>query len=116
MVKIHIKDLTLFCLIGIYPEERKKKQKLIFNITINACLKEPLDDEITNTIDYADVENKVAYLIENSDFFLIETLANEVAKIILNDKRIESVIVKIDKPNALKFSKAASVEIQKNRN
>ena len=49
-------------------------------------------------------------------FFLIETLANEVAKIILNDKRIESVIVKIDKPNALKFSKAASVEIQKNRN
>ena len=48
MVKIHIKDLTLFCLIGIYPEERKKKQKLIFNITINACLKESLDDEITN--------------------------------------------------------------------
>ena len=60
MVKINIKDLTLFCLIGIYPEERQKQtKKLIFNITINACLKESLDDEITNTIDYADVENKV---------------------------------------------------------
>ena len=115
MVKIYIKDLTLLSLIGIYPEERTNKQKLIFNISINANLNEVLDDEITNTIDYADVENKVVDLVENSNFFLIETLANEIAKMILLDKRIESVVVKIDKPNALKYSKAASVEIKKNK-
>ena len=55
MVKIYIVDLSVMCLIGIYPEERTKKQKLIFNIEIHSSLIDNSKDDITKTIDYSKI-------------------------------------------------------------
>jgi len=114
MVKIFIVDLNVTCLVGIYPEERIKKQKLVFNIEINSSINS-FKDDISDVIDYSKIENDIVLFVEKSNFFLIETLANEVASIVLNDKRIEWVRVRIDKPQALKYSKSAAVEIEKNK-
>ena len=74
MVKIYIVDLSVRCLIGIYPEERTKKQKLIFNIEIHSSSIDNSKDDITKTIDYSKIENDIVLFVENSNFFLIETL------------------------------------------
>ena len=50
MVKIYIVDLSVMCLIGIYPEERAKKQKLIFNIEINSSSIDCSKDDITKQL------------------------------------------------------------------
>ena len=115
MVKIYIVDLSVMCLIGIYPEERAKKQKLIFNIEINSSSIDCSKDDITKTIDYSKIENDIVLFVENSNFFLIETLANEIANNILKDWRVEFVRVRLDKPEALKYSKSAAIEIEKSK-
>ncbi|MBC8492619.1 MAG: dihydroneopterin aldolase, partial [Chloroflexi bacterium] len=38
MDRIYIADLTLHCIIGVFPEERREKQKLIINVTMDADL------------------------------------------------------------------------------
>ena len=115
MVKIYIVDLSIMCLIGIYPEERTKKQKLIFNIEIHSSSIDNSKDDITKTIDYSKIENDIVLFVENSNFFLIETLANEIANNILKDWRVEFVRVRLDKPEALKYSMSAAIEIEKRK-
>jgi dihydroneopterin aldolase/D-erythro-7,8-dihydroneopterin triphosphate epimerase len=112
MDKLFIRDLSLRCIIGIFDEERREKQDVIINIIIYADLKKACkSDDFNDTIDYKKIKKDIIAFAEKSSFFLIEKLAEEISIICLKDKRIQRVDITIDKPQALRFSKSAGIQI-----
>lgn len=116
MDKLIIKDLALRCIIGTFPEEREKQQDVIINITLYADLRKAgKSDTLEDTVNYKAVKQETRKFVEESDFQLIETLAAGIARIGLNDKRVEKVKVRVDKPGALRFAKLAAIVITRTR-
>lgn len=112
MDKIIISDLLLRCIIGVYDFERREKQDVLINIVLFTNTKKAgkLDD-INYAIDYKAVTKKVINMVLNSKFFLVEALAENIATICLESEKVEKVLVKVEKPGALRFSKKVGVEI-----
>ena len=113
---IHIRDLNLRCILGIYPDERRDKQDIVVNIVLYADLRAAgLSDRIEDTVDYKGVKKRVVALVEESSSFLVEHLAQRVAEACLEDSKVQAVRVTIDKPGALRFARSVAVEILRKR-
>ena len=68
--KIHIRDLSLQCIIGINNNERVEKQEVIINITLYVDMKKAcISDNIDDAVDYKKVKQSVVSLVESSSFF-----------------------------------------------
>ncbi len=116
MDQIHITDLQLRCIIGLYPEERREKQDVCLNITLFADLRQAgTSDDLHDSVDYKAVKQAVRRLVEDSQFLLVEKLAAEVAKLALGFSGVEKVRIRLDKPGALRFARSVAVEIERTR-
>ncbi len=113
--RIHIRDLTVECIVGVNPEERVQKQLIVINIALHTSLSRPgRSDALADTIDYKAVKLAVMREVEQSQFQLIERLAERIAEIALGFGAAR-VDVCIDKPGALRFARSVAVEISRTR-
>ena len=109
---IRIKNLRLRTIIGIYDWERTELQDVIINAEIEFDgAKAAGSDNIQDTIDYKIINKKIIEMVESSKLFLVEKLADTVLKIIMEDKKVKSAKVEIDKPGALRFTDSVSVTV-----
>lgn len=116
MDKIYIRDFALRCIIGLYPEERTKKQNVIINVTMTTDLRAAgQSDDLNETVDYKAIKLNILSFVENSSFNLIESLAEGIAAICLKDTKVQSATVTIDKPGALRFCRSVAVEVTRER-
>jgi dihydroneopterin aldolase/D-erythro-7,8-dihydroneopterin triphosphate epimerase len=114
--KIHIRDLGVRCVVGIYPEERREKQDVIINVTLHTDLRAAgRTDRIEDTLDYKGIKKRIVAMVEQCSPFLIERLAECVAQICLEDPRVHRVDVTVDKPGAMRFARSVAVEIARKR-
>ena len=112
--QIHIRELTTRCIVGINDEERVKKQDIIIGITLDTDLRAACrSDCIDDTVDYKAIKQKVIAMVEKSNFFLVERLAQAIADLCLEDERVQGVHVSVDKPGALRFTRSVAVEIHR---
>lgn len=110
--RIQIRDLSLRCVIGLNDWEREKRQDVVVSVTLHIDLSRAGEsDQIEDTIDYKRVKDRIVGLVEDSQFRLIERLAEGIAAIGLEDPRVERVDVSLDKPGALRFTRSVAVEI-----
>ena len=110
--RLHIRDLSLRCIIGINPDERENKQDVLINITLYADLSEACGtDHIEDTVDYKKIKKSVVAMVEDSAYFLVERLAQRIVEICLNSSRVRRVDVLVEKPGALRFARSVGVEI-----
>jgi len=116
MDKIYIRDLALRCITGLYPEERENKQDVVINVVMETDLRAAgKSDDLNDTVDYKTIKLNILDFVENSDYQLIESLAEGIAGICLADSKIQSATVTIDKPGALRFAKSVAVEVTRTR-
>ncbi len=114
--RIYIRDLEVRCIVGVNREERREKQDITVNITLHADLSTACKtDRIEDTVDYKGVKKRVLALVEGSQCFLVEHLAEKVAQVCLEDPMVQRVEVAIDKPGALRFARSVAVEIVRER-
>jgi D-erythro-7,8-dihydroneopterin triphosphate epimerase len=112
MNKIHIRDLALRCVIGVFPEERTERQDILLNIALSCDFGRSVDtDRLEDTVDYKALTKRIIALVEASEFRLLEALADRVAGICLEDPRVNRATVCIDKPGALRFARSVAVEV-----
>lgn len=113
---IHITDLSLRTIVGVNDWERKKPQDVVINIAIEF---DPSDavksDRLEDTVDYKRVKRRVISLVEKSRFGLIERMAYEILREILSHNRVVAATVRVDKPQALRFTRSVSVEMHAER-
>ncbi len=114
---IFIRDLLVRCIVGIRPEERRKPQDAIFNITLSAdCSRAAATDNIEDAVDYSTLKKKIVEFAEASSYNLVETLAEKVAGLCLADGRVTAAEVAVEKPTALRFARTVGVRIYRERN
>ena len=113
---VFIKDFIVEEIIGFYEHEKIKKQKIKFNIVLNIYQNYIPDDEnIKSIVDYEKIANKLENLIKSKKYNFLESLAEDSFVKIFEDKRIGSVLIKIEKPEAIKSAKSVGVEVFKTR-
>ncbi len=116
MAKIVIKDLEVQTIIGIYPHERKKKQKVFITISYSYdSEKAQKSDNIADTVDYDILKQKILTHVSSSKYFLIERLASMILEIVMQNKTINEATIIVTKPKALKEAQSVSIELHAQR-
>ena len=113
---VFIKDFIIEEIIGIHEHEKIKKQKIKFNIVLNVNQSSVPDEKDINTIvDYEKITNKLENLTKRKKYNFLESLAEDSFEEIFEDSRINSVTIKIEKPEAIKNAGSVGVEVFKTR-
>ncbi len=114
--QIHIADLLLRTIIGINAEERRDRQDVLVNIVLYTDTRRAGEtDDINDAVNYRTLAKRVIHLVENSQFYLIEKLAAEIAALCLDDPQVERARVTVEKPGALRFARSVGVTIERSR-
>lgn len=113
---IEIRDLLVRCIIGINESERENKQDVLINIVLWANLRPAAaTDRIEDTVNYRTLTKQIIEHVENSRYFLVETLAERIAEICLREPRVRHVRVSVEKPGALRFARSVGVTVRRRR-
>ena len=113
---IFIKDFIIHEIIGIHDYEKEKKQKIKFNIVIDVNQNTlPNEKDLRSIINYENITKKLENLVKNKKYNFLESLAEDSFVEIFKDKRINSVKIKIEKPDAIRNASSAGIEIFKSR-
>ena len=113
---VFIKDFIIQEIIGIHKHEKTEKQKIKFNIVVDVNQNTvPDEQDIKSIVNYEKITNKLENLAKNKKYNFLESLAEDSFKEIFEDKRINSVKIKIEKPDAIKNADSVGVEVFKNR-
>jgi D-erythro-7,8-dihydroneopterin triphosphate epimerase len=114
--KIYIRDLSIRCIIGVNQDERTEKQDVVINVVLfTDTRKAGQTDDLDDSVDYKKVKKTILSLVESSEFLLIEKLADEIAKVCLDDLKVQKVSVTVDKPGVLRYTRSVAVEIVRTR-
>ncbi len=114
--QIHIRELKFRCIIGVNEDERHEKQDVAVNVTLWAdLLRACRTDCIADTVDYKALKKQILATAEQSRFNLIEALAERIADLCLQDRRVRQARVSVEKPAALRFARTVAVEITRVR-
>lgn len=114
--QILINDLFLRTIIGVNDDERTNRQDVLINLCLDVdTRKAGKSDDIADAVNYKTIAKKVIELVETSNFFLVEHLADEIAQVCLREPRVSRVKVRVEKPAALRFARSVGVAIERTR-
>ena len=114
--QIHIRDVECDCVIGVNAHERDHRQRIVINITLACDLAAAgASDRLADTVDYKALKDRIIEFVGSSAYFLIERLAEELARMCLEDGRVLSSTVTIDKPGALTGARSVAVQVERTR-
>lgn len=114
MDRILISDLAARCIIGVNEDERREKQDVLINLTIYTDIRAAArSDSLEDAVDYRDVRTHVVEMVEGSQYYLLEALAEAIAGVCLEHPAVLKVGVRVDKPSALRFARSVGVEIER---
>ncbi len=113
---VFLRGLTFVTIIGVLPEERYQPQPLVVDATLTVDLAPAAESgDLSDTVDYAGICSEVEAHCHSAQAFLLETLADELARLILNDVRIQSVTLRLTKPRAVEKADGVGNEITRHQ-
>jgi len=116
MDKIFIHALKTEAIVGIFDWERQVKQTVIVDIEISADItKAARSDSIDDTLNYKRIAKRVLAFVEASNFHLVETLAEHIAMLLLEEFGVAWVGLSLSKPGAIRSSRDVGVKLERNR-
>ena len=114
--KVLIKDLELKMLIGIHNFEKKKKQRVRFNLFINIDQNLfPNDNDLKSIVNYEQVIKTIKRITAKKHYPLLETLAEKIFSKLFENLRIKKILLRIEKLDVIKNTTSVGVEIEKTR-
>lgn len=120
---IRVDDLSVDCVVGVYPHERNASQPLRVDLELTLDTEECATREsVAHTVDYAAISAQVVFVLRTGRFRLLETAAHTLAKLLLappapGEARagVEEVTIRLRKPGALRGFAVPSLEISRHR-
>ena len=110
--QIILKGIISECIIGINDYERKNKQKVIVDITIFHDFLN-LDDDIEKTVNYSDIYKFTKKFISGTNYNLIETLGNNLAKKLIKKFNIKKIKIELFKPSVYEKDETVSIKLER---
>lgn len=111
---VYIKELEVETVIGIYDWERKIRQRVNLDLEMGTDIrKAAASEDIERTLNYKTVSKRLIDFIEQSEFLLVETMAEEIATIVLNEFPVPWLRLRLGKPGAVRGAKDVGVIIER---
>jgi len=111
---IYLRDLRVETIIGIYDWEREIRQTVVIDLEMGADIRRAAEtDAIEDTLDYKAIAKTVIAFVEQSEFQLVETLAERVAELILSDFSVPWLRLSINKQGAVRGARDVGVCIER---
>jgi len=114
---VFIQGLKIDTVIGIYDWERQIRQDIVLDIEMSADIKAASEtDHIDQTLDYKAVSKRLIDFVKTSEFQLVETLAEKITEIILNEFDVKKVKLTLNKGEAVTGAQGVGVIIERPSN
>jgi len=111
---VFLRDLRIDTVIGIYGWERRTRQTLIFDLEMSADIaRAAATDNIEDTLNYKSVAKRLIQFVSESDFQLVETLAERCAEIIRKEYGVRWVRLTLNKKGAVRGATDVGVIIER---
>lgn len=114
MDTVYIEGLRADAMIGVYEWERTVRQTLVLDLELAADNRRAAGrDRVEDALDYAAVAGRVLAFVEGSDFRLIETLAEQVAELVMREFGVAWLRLRVSKPGAVMQARTVGVAIER---
>lgn len=114
MDKIFLHDMRVDTVIGIWEWERKIRQTVSIDLEMAADIrKAAASDSVEDTLNYKSVAKRVQQFVGDSSFQLVETLAEKIAAIVLDEFDVPWVRVRVSKPGAIRGAQDVGILIER---
>jgi len=111
---VYIRELEVETVIGIYDWEREIRQTVSLDLEMGTDIRQAASTEnIDNTLNYKTVSERLISFISESEFLLVETMAEEIAQIVLNEFPVPWLRLRLGKPGAVPAAKDVGVLIER---
>jgi len=112
--KIFLKGISANCVVGVWEWEKSITQEIIVDLELATDIsKAAASDNLADTLDYKGVADRVIEMLEASRFDLIETMTEEIAKLLMNEFKIPWVKVRLDKGGVVKNVQNVGILIER---
>jgi FolB domain-containing protein len=116
MDKVIIKDLLVRGIIGVNDWERNRAQDILINVTLfTDTQRAAVSDSITDCVNYSTMSKRLQAHAETAERLTVEALANDLVKLCFEDNGVQKVILRVEKPGAVRFARSVGVEIERSR-
>ena len=116
MDKIFLEDLRIEAVIGIWEWERRVRQTVSLDLEMATDVRRAAaTDEIADALDYKGIAKHLKQVVEQSEFRLVETLAETLAKIVVMEFGVAWLKLSVSKPGAIEGSRNVGVVIERSR-
>ena len=114
--KVLIKELILNIKLGYFDFEKEKPQKVKFSLEANYMDKKPTNDkDLKSIVNYDKLVRLIKKLVKNRHYNFLETLAEDIFDELFKDKRIDKIVLKIEKLEIIKDCSSVGIQISKKR-
>jgi len=111
---VYIKELQVETVIGIYDWEREIRQLVSLDLEMGADISRAAQsDRIEDTLDYKAVAKRLIGFIGDSEFELVETMAEQIATLVLNEFNVPWLRLRLSKPGAVRDAQDVGVIIER---
>ncbi|WP_067984484.1 dihydroneopterin aldolase [Neptuniibacter pectenicola] len=111
---VYIRELEVETVIGIYDWEREIRQRINLDLEMGTDIRQAANTEdVDNTLNYKSVSDRLIEFIEQSEFLLIETMAEQIAEIVLNEFSVKWLRLRLGKPGAIPQAADVGVIIER---
>ena len=111
---VYVHDLRIETVIGVYDWERQVRQTIVIDIDMMADVSAAAKtDRIEDALNYKAVAKRLIAFVSSSNFYLVETLAEQVATLVINEFRVPWVRLRINKEGAVRGARDVGVIIER---
>jgi FolB domain-containing protein len=111
---IEVEGLRLRCVIGCTAEERRGRSDVVIDMTIGTdAMPAAASDNLADALDYRAAAKAVIAGVEGSEYFTVEALITQIARIVVCDQRAPWVRVRVRKPGALRFADTVGLVLER---
>ncbi|MBI3897600.1 MAG: dihydroneopterin aldolase [Gammaproteobacteria bacterium] len=113
---IYVRDFKVDCVIGVFDWERRIRQTITLDLDLAADVaRAARTDRLEDTLDYKAITQRLHQYVSASEFQLIETLAERIAEILLNEFHVPWVRLRLNKKGALRQATDVGIVIERGR-
>jgi 7,8-dihydroneopterin aldolase/epimerase/oxygenase len=114
--RLFLRGLEVDCIIGFIDWERRVPQKVVIDLELPVdCARAAVQDSVKDTTDYKSIAKRVLAFVGASEFHLVETLAQRLADLLLEEFGLSWVRLTINKPGAIRHARDVGVSIERRR-
>ena len=112
--RVFIRDLVLHALIGVHRHEKDGRQRVRINLDMDVLEgDQPIQDRLSDVLCYEEVVSSIREIVAAGHINLVETLAEEIAAHCLEDRRVRTVRVRVEKLDVFADAGSVGVEIER---